>query len=479
MKKRLLIVDNDETTRRLCKKIFNGGQYETFVAGDASEALHLLESVSIDLVLLNQILPDKSGFKVLEEIKAANVDTAVVMISSRGSIDDAVQSMKKGADDFVEKPFLDLEILKETVDSVLAKREKQRASARSEKATNTNQYTVQLIGQSEPMKSLKALVKKIAPLDSTVLIIGETGTGKEVVAHLIHSLSNRVQANFVPVHCGGIPETLLESSLFGHERGAFTGAYRNRKGYFEVANKGTILLDEIGDTTPSFQVKLLRVLQDKQFRRVGGVETLNTDARVIAATNHDLEQEVEKNSFRQDLFYRLNVITIIVPPLRERVDDIPLLAQHFLSRYSKKHGKEGIKLSEEAKELLCCCPWKGNVRELENVIERAVALSDNDDILPSDLPQNFQNNNMVNIGTSFFNSFAEAKNIFEKQYVVHLLKRAGGNVSQAARLAGMPRQNLHLKIKKHGLKTFNISNELSFRNDIRSLFNDKADMPVS
>lgn len=479
MKKRLLIVDNDDTTRRLCKKIFNGEIYETFVASDAGEAFRLLERIPIDLVLLNQSLPDRNGLEVLEEIKSTNSEIAVVMISGRGSIEHAVQSMKLGADDFVEKPFLDLETLRDTVDGVLGKREKQHPLTKSEKHANACDVNIKLIGHSEPMKKLKTLIKKVAPLDSTILVVGETGTGKEVVARMIHSLSERVRSNFVPVHCGGIPETLLESSLFGHEKGSFTGAYRTRKGYFEVANKGTIFLDEIGDTTPSFQVKLLRVLQDKLFRRVGGIETLYTDARVIAATNRDLEREVEKERFRQDLYYRLNVITIHVPPLRERIDDIPLLTRHFLDLYAKKHGKHGIQLAEETRDVLHRCPWKGNVRELENVIERAVALSDGNEILPSDLPHNIQDNSLTNISTSFFYSFAQAKSIFEKQYVVHLLKRAGGNVSQAARIAGMPRQNLHLKIKKHGLKTSDIVPGLSSKNDNKSLFDDKANIPIS
>jgi DNA-binding NtrC family response regulator len=479
MRKRLLIVDNDDTTRRLCKKIFCGELYETFIACDAEEVFRLLERVPIDLVLLNQQLPDRSGLEVLEEIKSANMDIAVVMISGRGSIEQAVQSMKLGADDFVEKPFLDLETLKDTVDGVLTKREKQGVSSKTEKSDKIKEIQGKLIGQCEPMRKLKNLIKKVAPLDSTVLVIGETGTGKEVVAQMIHALSTRVRTNFVPVHCGGIPETLLESSLFGHEKGAFTGAYRTRKGYFEVADKGTIFLDEIGDTTPSFQVKLLRVLQDKQFRRVGGIETLNTDARIIAATNHDLEREVEKERFRQDLYYRLNVITIQVPPLRDRIEDIPLLANYFLELYAKKHGKDEIQLAEETSNILYRCPWKGNVRELENVIERAVALSDRQKILPSDLPQNIQDKSSVNISTSFFYSFAKAKDVFEKQYVMHLLRRAGGNVSQAARLAGMPRQNLHLKIKKHGLKTSEILNKMSLKNDIKSLFNDNAELPAS
>jgi len=472
MKKHLLVVDSDDTIRRLCRKIFNGKVYETFVASDAQEAFRLLDRLPIDIVLLNQKLPDRNGLEVLEEIKSTNSDIGVVMISARGSIEQAVQSMKMGADDFIEKPFVDLDMLKDTVDGVLEKIEKHHIKSKSSRPEPND---VNLIGESEPMKKLKALIKKAAPLDSTVLIIGETGTGKEVVARKIHSLSNRVHAKFVPVHCAGIPETLLESTLFGHEKGAFTGAYRTRKGYFEIADKGTIFLDEIGDTMQSIQVKLLRVLQDKQFRRVGGLETLYTDARIIAATNRDLEREVERERFRQDLYYRLNVITIQVPPLRERADDIPLLANYFFKKYVHKHHKFGIKLSDQVLEFFYRYPWKGNVRELENVIERVVALSDSREIRVSDLPDNFRtrSSSFTFSNASFF-PFAAAKNSFEKKYVIELLQRTGGNVSKAARLAGMPRQNLHLKIKKHGLKTTEIIQGMSSGDSKKSLFDDNV-----
>lgn len=472
MKKHLLVVDSDDTIRRLCRKIFNGELYETFVASDAKEAFRLLDRFPIDIVLLNQTLPDRNGLEVLEEIKSTNSDIGVVMISARGSVEQAVQSMKRGADDFIEKPFLDLDMLKDTVDGVLEKVEKHHLKHSSSRAEPNN---INLIGESEPMKKLKVLIKKAAPLDSTVLIVGETGTGKEVIARKIHSMSNRIHAKFVPVHCAGIPETLLESTLFGHEKGAFTGAYRTRKGYFEIADKGTIFLDEIGDTMQSIQVKLLRVLQDKQFRRVGGLETLYTDARIIAATNRDLEREVERERFRQDLYYRLNVITIRVPPLRERADDIPLLANYFFKNYVHKHGKFGLKLSDQVLEFFYRHPWNGNVRELENVIERVVALSDSTEIRVSDLPENFRNRaSSLTLSNASFFPFAAAKNSFEKRYVIELLQRTGGNVSKAARLAGMPRQNLHLKIKKHGLKTAEILQGMSSGNGRKSLFDDNV-----
>jgi len=311
-----------------------------------------------------------------------------------------------------------------------------------------------MIGQSSPIANLKKMIQKIAPLDSTILITGETGTGKEVVARTIHSLSPQCHNNFLAVHCGGIPDTLLESTLFGHEKGSFTGAYRTHKGYFEIADKGTIFLDEIGDTTPSFQVKLLRVLQDKQFRRIGGTDVLTTGARIIAATNRDLTQMIKEGTFREDLYFRLNVITLVVSPLRERIDDIPILIRHFVHLFSKKHSHLGVYLKPETIEILKRQYWRGNVRELENVIERLVALSDSDWIGPEELPDDYRKAPEANFMENLpFYPYAEAKDLFEKDYIIKLLMQTSGNISKAARLAGMPRQNLHLKIKKHHIRS--------------------------
>jgi len=310
-----------------------------------------------------------------------------------------------------------------------------------------------LIGESQPINNLKYLIRKIAPLDTTVLILGETGTGKEVAARLIHENSSGKHGPFIAVHAAGITETLLESALFGHEKGAFTGAYKTHRGYFEIAQNGVIFLDEIGEMNMATQVKLLRVLQDKQFYRVGGNTPIISTARIIAATNRNISKMVKMGKFREDLYYRLNVISLDIAPLRERRDDIHLLARHFLKKYAAKHGRLGVYLKPETMELLQAYSWPGNVRELENIIERLVALSDSDWIGPEELPDEFfAMPETPPLKGDQFLPFAEAKNLFERDYIISILKRAGGNVSHAARLARMPRQNLHVKIKKYNLK---------------------------
>jgi len=310
-----------------------------------------------------------------------------------------------------------------------------------------------LIGGSQTINDLKYLIRKIAPLDTTILILGETGTGKEVAARLIHESSGTRRSVFIPVHAAGITETLLESALFGHEKGAFTGAFKTQKGYFESADGGSIFLDEIGDVSMATQVKLLRVLQDKEFFRVGGSAPIKSTARIIAATNKNLARLVKEGKFREDLYYRLNVISFDIAPLRERRDDIPLLAQHFMKKYTNKHGRLGLYLKPATVELLQNYAWPGNVRELENVIERLVALAESDWIAPDDLPNEFfALPDTPPLKGDQFLPFAEAKNLFEREYIIDVLKRARGNISRAARIARMPRQNLHVKINKYNLK---------------------------
>lgn len=319
---------------------------------------------------------------------------------------------------------------------------------------NTDLTYDPLIGESDAIHKLKWMIQKIAPLDTTVLILGETGTGKELVARMIHENHHTAIHRFVPVHAAGIPETLLESALFGHEKGAFTGAYKHQKGYFEIANGGTIFLDEIGELNMTTQVKLLRVLQDRQFFRVGNTEPVTTTARIVAATNKNLKKRVEQGEFREDLYYRLNVITLEIPPLRERKEDVPLLVQHFLRKYSKKHNQLGIYLKPETIDLLVNYSWPGNVRELENVIERLVALSDSDWIGAEALPSEFfQPASFLPQQTDQFLPFADAKSLFEREYILDILRRTQGNISKAARIAKMPRQNLHVKIKKYDINT--------------------------
>ncbi|RPI02549.1 MAG: sigma-54-dependent Fis family transcriptional regulator [Calditrichaeota bacterium] len=311
-----------------------------------------------------------------------------------------------------------------------------------------------LVGDSDATERLKWMIRKVAPLDATVLILGETGTGKEIVARMIHENSSHHLEHFVPVHAAGIPESLLESALFGHEKGAFTGAYKNQKGFFEMADNGTLFLDEIGEVSMTMQVKLLRVLQDGLYYRIGESEPRASHARIIAATNKNLKKLVEQGKFREDLYYRLNVITLEIPPLRERKEDISLLTRHFLRKFMQKHNRLGLYLKPETINLLTRYSWPGNVRELENVIERIVALSDSDwigiDELPAELvlpaPSWTQESDQ-------FLPYAGAKTLFEREYIVDLLRRSNGNISQAARIAQIPRQNLHIKIKKYDIKS--------------------------
>jgi len=407
---------------------------------------------SVDLVVADYDLISSAIQSVIPEIKAVAANP-LLLIAGQASTNELIECLKLGADEFVEEPDQDPDGFLSSLEKLLNGSDRDNQSSFQQEFDQLTSESHHLVGQSKAMMDMKKMIYKVAPLDSTVLILGETGTGKEVVARMIHSLSPQRQHNFLAVHCGGIPDTLLESTLFGHEKGAFTGAYRTHKGYFEVANKGTILLDEIGDTTPSFQVKLLRVMQDKQFRRVGGTEALTTSARVLAATNRDLKQLVEQGQFREDLYYRLNVITLRVAPLRERPDDIPLLVRYFMQIYSRKHNHLGVYLKPETVAILEKQLWKGNVRELENVIERLVALSDSDWIGASELPQEYLQSPQFNfLENAPFLPYAEAKSLFEKEYISNLLKRANGNISKAAKLADMPRQNLHLKIKKHRLK---------------------------
>ena len=402
----------------------------------------------LDIKLLRNV-----GIDIIHNIKTSSPQLPLIL-TGQASTEKLVECIRLGADDFIEKPGENSEILRKSISRLLTKSGGDADSEVQKEIDQISRQSNRLVGQSEAILVLKRQIYKIAPLDSTVLIMGETGTGKEVVARMIHSLSPKGHKNFIAVHCGGIPDTLLESALFGHEKGSFTGAYRNQKGYFEIANEGTIFLDEIGDTTPSFQVKLLRILQDKQFRRVGGTETLTTSARVLAATNRDLRRMVDESKFREDLYYRLHVITLTVPPLRERPEDIPLLVRHFMRIYTRKHNRLGYYLQPETVEILKNLSWKGNVRELENVIERLVALTDTDWIGPSELPEEYlQIQRSPTPEQVALLPYAEAKNLFEREYVARLLKRTNGNVSRAAKMANMPRQNLHLKIKKHNLKS--------------------------
>jgi DNA-binding NtrC family response regulator len=453
MNKSLLIIEKEDYLNKLVNGLAEQGTLDIMTVHDLSQASQILQEFhSVDGAVLDYSLLKDQIRETIKEIKSFNEDTFIILVG-HARTDELVSCIKYGADEFIDIPVREKGLLKQTILNYFHRKELEQSEHLQKELEKLIRPENKLIGSSPSIMQLKRLIYKIAPLDSTVLILGETGTGKEVVARMIHSLSPQRNHNFVAVHCGGIPDTLLESTLFGHEKGSFTGAYKTHKGYFESAGKGTILLDEIGDTTPSFQVKLLRVLQEKEFRRIGGTDILRSNARILAATNRDLSKMVKEGTFREDLYYRLNVITLRVAALRERREDIPLLIRHFVNSFSKKHNNLGVYLKPETIDILLKQHWKGNVRELENVIERLVALAESDWISPSDLPQEcLQTQDITHISDIHTLPYAEAKNIFEKEYIRSLLKRTQGNISQAAKLAGMPRQNLHLKIKKHSIR---------------------------
>jgi DNA-binding NtrC family response regulator len=451
-KKVILVVEPDEALRQLYPKVFDNETLEVVTVDTLSSGLNILKSSSlVDGIIIDFNLLEQVGIKIIPNVKAMR-SNLFMLLTGNVTSEKLMECVKMGIDDFIEKPFINLESLKRSVEEFLNKEQTANAEFAQTDGEQVSTESKRLVGQSKIIIDLKKLIHKVAPLDSTVLILGETGTGKEVVARMIHSLSPKSHNNFFAVNCGGIPDTLLESTLFGHEKGSFTGAYRTHKGYFEVATDGTIFLDEIGDTTQPFQVKLLRILQDRQFRRVGGTETLTSNARIIAATNKDLTRLVEQERFREDLYYRIHVIAMKIPPLRERSEDIPLLIRYFMHNFTRKYNRLGMYLKPETIQILEKQPWRGNVRELEILIERLVALSDSDWISPNELPEEFLKEPEFNfLDSSLFFNFTEAKNRFEKEYVTKLLTKAEGNITRAAKMAGIPRQNLHLKIKKHKL----------------------------
>lgn len=468
MKKTLLIIAHDKQLLTLFNQAAPNLGFELHSTREYDEAVRILgELSSLDAVLLDADTLRAELPKSISEIKSLADNTLIVLLGAL-SAEELVDCIKMGADGFIEKPVHKAEQVLRHIEHLLNQLQHRSSTPQHDSDLGMAEAPI-LVGQSEPVRELKNMVQKVAPLDATVLITGETGTGKEVIARMIHVMGPNRHNNFLAVHCGGIPDTLLESTLFGHEKGSFTGAYRTHKGYFEIADRGTIFLDEIGDTTPSFQVKLLRVLQDKRFRRIGGTELLSTGARIIAATNRDLRKMVHEGQFREDLFFRLNVITLRMPPLRERPDDIALLIRHFVSVYSKKHNHLGVYLKPETIEILTHQPWRGNVRELENVIERMVALSDSDWIGPDELPEDYLGREESACPeTGGFHSYAEAKNLFEREYITQLLLQSRGNISRAAKMAQMPRQNLHLKIKKHKIRSDQIRSSRSAAEAVES-----------
>jgi DNA-binding NtrC family response regulator len=452
--RRILIVDDEPSMRDMLSIMLAREGYEVQVADSRAAAARVLSSAPLDAVITDVKLPDGDGIEILRHVKAGSPETAVIVMTAFGSTQTAVAAMKLGAHDYLVKPF-DVDELKIVLRNSL-EREQLREENRLLKAEFRSRHGLdRMLGVSRAMAPVFEMVRSVAATSTTVLITGESGTGKELVAKAIHAQSPRSEAAFVSVSCAAVAETLLESELFGHVKGAFTDAHQNKKGLFEAAHRGTIFLDEVGETPPSMQAKLLRALQEKKVRRVGGTDEIEVDVRVIAATNRSLEAMVRERRFREDLFYRLNVIPIHLPPLRERHEDIPLLADHFRQRFAGEMGKPVKRISQQAMDRLAAYHWPGNVRELENVIERAVALETTEAILVERLPDSLG----LPVRTADGPALGEGFNLdahlaaIELELVRHALKVAGGDRPAACQLLGITPRSLRYLIAKHGLTT--------------------------
>jgi len=450
MARTILIVDDEESILQSLEGIFSDEGFEVINATSGSQALEKIEEVMPDLVLLDIWMPGMDGIEVLVKIKDDYPNLQVVMMSGHGNIETAVKATKLGAYDFIEKP-LSLEKLLLSVNNALDyNRLEEEISLFREK------QKFGITGHGKAVTALSEQIRIVAPTDAWVLISGENGTGKELVAHTIHQLSKRKHKPMIEVNCAAIPEELIESELFGHEKGAFTGASSMRKGKFDLAHDGTIFLDEIGDMSLKAQSKTLRILQEQKFERVGGARTIKVDVRVLAATNKDLEAEIEKGTFREDLYFRLNVIPMRIAPLRERVEDIPELVEEFVKEFSLNTNIERKEFSEEAISVLRKYEWPGNIRELKNLVERLMIMTKDRVLLAKDIPPPYNasldvEHNLTSVFAS--GSLREAKNEFEKAFLASKLQEYNGNISQTAEAIGVERSNLHKKIKAYGLES--------------------------
>jgi two-component system response regulator PilR (NtrC family) len=453
---RILVVDDERSMRELLAIVLRREGYEVLLAEDGRSAIDLLEREPVDLLISDIKMPDLSGVEVLRAAKRIDQDILGIMITAFASTDSAIEAMRLGACDYLSKPF-DVDLLKMKVREKIENRQLRQENVLLKRTLGLSHQFSNIIGRSEAMLAVFKMIETVARTNSTILLTGESGTGKGLVAQAIHFNSLRRDKPMVSLNCGAMPEALLESELFGHMRGAFTSADANKKGLLELAEKGTIFLDEIGEMSAVMQVKLLRVLQERKFRRVGGLEELQADIRVIAATNQDLSRLIAEGRFREDLYYRINVIPIALPALRERREDIPLLAEHFLVKYNGQMGKNVSGLSHETMEFLSTYDWPGNIRELENVIERAVALEGTPAILPDSLPDQVRGE-VTRVGPSAdvlpasgFDLEAHVQEI-ERGYIAEALKRAGGVQVRAAELLGMSFRSFRYYVKKYNLR---------------------------
>jgi two-component system nitrogen regulation response regulator NtrX len=441
----VLIVDDEEGIRESLSGIFEDDGYSVLTSTSGEDALKLIKEQSPDLVLLDVWLPGIDGIQTLREVKELKPDLPVIMISGHGNIEIAVKATKIGAYDFLEKPLSLERVL------LTSKRAVERKALELEfkalKQDLIKKY--KLIGNSQKMILLEKQMEMAAQSNSRVLILGESGSGKELVARLLHEKSKRYDKPFIEVNCAAIPQELIESELFGHEKGSFTGAFEKKKGKFELSDGGTLFLDEVGDMSLSTQSKVLRVIETQEFQRVGGSKNIKVDVRIIAATNKDLVEEAQKGTFREDLLYRLNVIPITVPPLREKKEDIPALIEYFLEYFATEYGQKPKKITPEALKILVSYEWPGNVRELRNVIERLVIMTSSDIITPKNLVIS------ETVRSDYFSlkTLREARDSFEKDFITKKLEENNWNISKTAELLDIERSNLHRKIKTYDIKT--------------------------
>jgi two-component system, NtrC family, response regulator len=451
----ILIVDDEKNYPTIIGEILQEEGYTSLTASSGMEALDMLNNEPIDLVLTDVNMPGMDGIQLLEKIKVIKPDIPVIIMTAYGSVEKAVEAMHKGAYTFILKPFENQALIAHIAKAISVYRIVQE-NYRLKDAIRSRYSFDNIIGKSKPMQEIYDLIKKVGPSNASILIEGESGTGKELVAKSIHYNSPRKNKALVAVNCSAFAETLLESELFGHEKGAFTGAITMKKGRFELADKGTLFLDEIGELPISLQVKLLRVLQEKTIERVGGTISIPVDFRLIAATNKNLEDEIKNGRFREDLYYRLNVVKAIIPPLRDRSEDIPLLINHFIDKYTNGPQATGnvSEINLEAVKILCDYQWKGNVRELENTIERSVILCSSDRITPSDLPLQVRQNMPFTLdlaGIPEGVGLAETLAAVEKRMIQRAMKLSGDVQTKAAELLGIGKSGLNQKLKKFNL----------------------------
>ncbi len=447
--KKILIIDDEKEICESIKIILEYEDYEVDFSAAAPEGLEKILSNSYNALLLDIQMPEMSGFDVLKKVKESGSPVSVIIISAHGSVENAIKATKLGAFDFIEKP-VDRDKLLISVRNAV---EQSKLLAENEEIKRAYIGEGKILGKSRAITKILEMIEKVAPLDTRILITGENGTGKELVARAIHNRSSRKDGPFIEVNCAAIPNELIESELFGHEKGSFTGAMQQRIGKFELANKGTIFLDEVGDMSQQAQAKVLRVIEDSKLERVGGTKKIEVDVRIIAATNKNLKEEIEKNNFREDLYHRLNVIPIQIPPLKERMEDIPILVENFANEISTRYKKGLVRFDEEALKFLQGLPWSGNIRELKNFIERVIIIIDKKEISKKDIEPLIAGG-QTSLGDIIneSNSFQDFKEKAEKAFIIKQLELNEWNISKTAEMLDIQRSHLYNKIKKYGIE---------------------------